>query len=80
MLKNFDLKQKKVIDIDTAELVGYIRDMDIDVETGRINSVTVPSGGVLKAFGIGRSITVPWDSVMAVGKEYILVKSSQEIK
>lgn len=80
MLRNFDLRQKKVIDIDTAELVGYIRDMDIDVETGRINSVTVPSGSVLKVFGIGRSITVPWDRVMAVGREYILVKSAHEIK
>ena len=43
MLKNFDLRQKKVIDIDTAELIGYIRDMDIDIETGKINSVTVPT-------------------------------------
>ena len=77
MLKNFDLRQKKVIDIDTAELIGYIRDMDIDVQTGRINSVTVPSGGVLKVFGIGRSITVPWERVIAVGKEYILVKSAR---
>lgn len=80
MLRNFDLRQKKVIDIDTAELIGYIRDMDIDIQTGKINAVTVPAGGVLKMLGIGHSVTVPWDRVMAIGREYILVKSTHEIK
>lgn len=80
MLKNFDLRQKKVIDIDTAELIGYIRDMDIDVDSGKIKSVTVPASGMLKILGMGRSVTVPWDRVMAVGREYILVKSGHDIK
>ena len=45
MLKSFDLRQKKVIDVDTAEKIGYIRDMDIDFENGKINSVSIPCGG-----------------------------------
>ena len=80
MQKNFDLKQKKVIDVDTAEFIGYIRNMDIDIVTGRINSVTVPSAGLFRIPGIGREITVPWSWVMAIGREYVLVKTGENIK
>jgi len=77
MLKNFDLRQKKVIDADTAEMIGYIRDMDIDFETGRINSVTVPRGGFMRLLNVKRTVTVPWDSVVAIGREYVLVKTGR---
>lgn len=79
MLKNFDLRQKKVIDSGTAEALGYIRDMDIDFETGKIRSVTIPKKGFSGAFGRDKSITVPWDNVLAIGSEFVIVKSSEEI-
>ncbi len=74
MLKKFDLKQKKVIDVDTAEVVGYIRDIDIDIQTGKIKSVSIPCRGI---FGIFRdkSVSVPWERVIAVGKEFVIIKS-----
>ncbi len=71
----FDLRQKKVIDADTAENIGYIRDMDIDFETGRINSVTIPPKGVLGFFKPGKRTTVPWENVTAIGSEYVLVRT-----
>ena len=80
MLKNFDLRQKKVIDADTAEVIGYIRDMDIDFATGRINSVTVPRCGFARVIGIEKNITVPWERVVAIGSEYVLVKTKDNTK
>ena len=74
---NFDLRQKKVLDADTAEVLGYIRDMDIDVETGRINSVTVPVRGICRIIGMEKCITVPWENVVAIGREYVLVKTTK---
>lgn len=74
MLRNFDLRQKKVIDVDTAELVGYIRDMDVDLETGKINSVTIPGRGVAGIFAKSRNVTVPWASVLAIGSEFVIIK------
>lgn len=77
MLKNFDLRQKKVIDVDTAEVIGYIKDMDIDFNSGKISSVTIPKnsifGGILK----GKTITVPWERVVAIGSEFIIVKQGE---
>ena len=79
-MKNFDLRQKKAIDADTAEVIGYIRNMDIDFDSGTIRSVTVPQKGFFGILGLGKSITVPWERVVAMGSEYVLVKTRAEIK
>lgn len=79
-MKKFDLRQKKVIDADTAEVIGYIRNMDIDFDSGRIRSVTVPQKGFLGVFGLGKNVTVPWERVLAMGSEYVLVKTRADIK
>lgn len=78
MLRNFDLRQKRVIDVDTAETVGYIRDMDIDFETGKIRSVTIPQKGILSLFSVGKNVTVPWESVVAIGSEFVIIKRKEE--
>lgn len=78
MLKNFDLKQKRVIDVDTAEAVGFIRDMDIDFETGKIRSVTIPQKGIFSLFQGGKNVTVPWERVVAIGNEFVIVKRNEE--
>ena len=75
----FDLRQKRVIDVKTAEVVGYIKDREIDVETGKIKSVTIPSQGVLKSLFGEKSTVVPWDSVVAIGSEFVIVKIADEM-
>lgn len=74
MLKNFDLRQKKVIDVDTAEAVGFIRDMDIDFDTGKIRSVTIPQKGIFGWLFREKNVTVPWESVVSIGSEYVIIK------
>ena len=78
MMRSFDLRQKKVIDADTAEKIGYIRDMDIDFENGRINSVTIPRGGIFGFFGEKRNIKIPWKNVLAIGREYVIVRREED--
>lgn len=78
MLKNFDLRQKRVIDVDTAEEVGFIRDMDIDFDTGKIKSVSIPKRGILGAFSKDNNITVPWERVISIGREFVIIKSKEE--
>lgn len=77
MLKNFDLRRKKVIDVDTAELLGYIRDMDIDFASGKINSVTIPQNSIWGFLKKGRRITVPWECVLAIGIEFVIIKQKE---
>ena len=79
MLKNFDLRQKRVIDMDTAEVIGFIRDMDIDFDTGKIRSVTIPKYGVFGAFPKGKNVTVPWEKVVSIGSEFVIIKQSEDV-
>ncbi|MBR4173551.1 MAG: YlmC/YmxH family sporulation protein [Clostridia bacterium] len=80
MQKSLDLRQKKVIDVDTAEQIGYIRDMDIDLSSGKILSVTVPRSGFFQIFRDFKGVTVSWDEVLAIGSEYVLVKFKKNNK
>ena len=80
MQKSLDLRQKKVIDVDTAEQIGYIRDMEIDVNNGKILSVTIPKNSFSWIFHDFKGITVSWDEVLAIGSEYVLVKFKKNKK
>lgn len=75
MMRGCDLKRHEVIDVVTAERLGYIYDVDVDFETGRINSVIVPNrSGVLGMFSRRRDYVIPWDRIVAVGREIVLVR------
>lgn len=78
MLKSFDLRQKRVIDVDTAELVGHIRDMDIDFDTGKITSVTIPQRGFFGWLSGEKKVIVPWESVVSIGSEFVIVKQEKK--
>lgn len=78
MLRNFDLRQKRVIDVDTAEALGFIRDMDIDFETGKIRSVTIPQKGFLGWLSGEKNVTVPWERVVAIGSEFVIIKKQEK--
>lgn len=80
MQKSLDLRQKKVIDVDTAEQIGYIRDMDIDFASGKILSVTIPKSNFSWIMHDFKGITVSWDEVVAIGSEYVLIKFKKNNK
>ena len=67
MQKNLDLRQKKVIDADTAERLGNIVDMDIDLTTGKIRSVTISKNGFSRFINEAKEINVLWDEIVAMG-------------
>lgn len=79
MQNGTELRKKEVIDIDTAERLGYVCDIDVDLQSGRINSIILPSGGFFAPlFGQKRELVIPWSAVCAVGSEFILVKFPTE--
>ncbi len=76
MFRGYNLRQKTVIDADTAERVGYVSDVEIDEMSGIISSVIIRRRGGFcpRFFGWGE-ITLPWSAITAVGREFVLVKS-----
>ena len=75
MVRACDLKQREVINIVNAERLGYIYDVDIDFETGRIRSVIIPNKRGLFGFLTKRNdYVIPWEKIVTVGREIVLVR------
>lgn len=76
MFKGTKLRKRIVIDIKTAEGIGYVSDLEIDEVSGYVVAIIVrKSGGIFGGlFGIGE-ISIPWESVVAMSEEFVLVKT-----
>jgi len=75
MPKACDLKQREVINITNAQRLGYVYDVDIEFETGKIRSLIIPNRkGLFGFFSKKNDYIIPWDKIVAVGTEIILVK------
>ena len=74
MLNATELRRREVIDIATAERLGYVCDVEIDFKTGLIQSIVVPRRDSFFALLRRKSeFVIPWDNIAAIGKDIILV-------
>lgn len=74
MHKTADFRQKEVINIATGQRIGYISDVDIDMDNGTLNSVIIPGNGkFFGLFGGEKDIVIPWDAIKTIGDDIILV-------
>ena len=72
MFRGARLKNRPVINSQTAQKLGTVCDIEIDEVNGRIVSIIVIRGGVIKRFlGLGEFV-IPWQNIIAVGVKYIL--------
>lgn len=77
MFRGYNLRQKTVIDADTAERVGYVSDVEIDEMSGIISSIIIRRrGGFCPHFFGWGEITLPWNAITAVGREFVLVRAA----
>lgn len=76
VVKISDLRMREVINITDGRRLGPIKDIDIDLEEGRINAVILPGHGGGRLMGIlGREeeLVVPWHKIRKIGIDVILV-------
>ncbi len=74
MLKASDFRQKEVINIEDGKRLGFVCDVDIDMEKGVLNSIVNPGGGkVLGIFGGDDDYVIPWKQIRTIGDDVILV-------
>lgn len=75
MLKVSELRVREVVNVLDGRRLGYIGDMDIELESGRIRALVVPGQSkVLGLFGKDTEIYIPWDRVVKIGADVILVE------
>ena len=69
-----DLRCKEVINVCDGARLGYVYDLDLDPECGKILSIIVP--GRCRLFGLlqsGEDYVIPWHCIRRVGADIILV-------
>ena len=73
-MKISELRMREVINIADGRRLGPIKDIDIDLEQGRISAVILPGPGRLFSFfGREEEIVVPWEKIKRIGVDVILV-------
>lgn len=78
MVKISDLRMREVINVVDGRRLGPIKDIDIDVQEGRISSIILPGHAhrFIGFFGKEEEIVVPWDRIIKIGIDVILIDLS----
>jgi YlmC/YmxH family sporulation protein len=72
----FELGCKEVVCLSDGARLGFVRDAEIDLETGRVTALIIP--GRLRWLGLlGREppLVLPWESVGTMGDDILFVKT-----
>jgi len=71
-----DLRNKEVIDLSDGKRLGFVCDIDVDIESGRIIAIVVPGKkGFGGFFGKTEDYVIPWSSICKIGNDIIIVNN-----
>jgi len=75
LVRASELRLLDVVNIVDGRKLGYVYDVDVDVDTGRIRALLVPGEGrrLLTLFGRRPDVAIPWKRVRKIGVDVILV-------
>ena len=77
MIKISELRLHDVINVIDGRRLGMIKDIDIDVETGRVRSIILPGNNrVFNFFAKNEEVIIPWEKIVKIGVDVILVEYS----
>ncbi|KAB8138663.1 YlmC/YmxH family sporulation protein [Gracilibacillus oryzae] len=77
MITLSSMQMKDIIYIEDGTKLGHLTDIEINVDYGRIvNLIVATKSKVLGVFGEEREVIIPWENVMRIGQDVILVKKS----
>jgi YlmC/YmxH family sporulation protein len=80
MMKTSDLRQREVINITDGKRLGFVTDLDIDLEKGIIKSIIIPGQNrVFSLFSKAGDYIIPWEQIKTIGSDVILVELSNFI-
>ncbi len=75
MVRISDLENRDVINIADGRRMGNVVDLELDLESGRIQAIVVPgSQRLLGLWGKSDEIVIAWDKIKKIGADVILVE------
>ncbi|WP_282171681.1 YlmC/YmxH family sporulation protein [Cytobacillus firmus] len=81
MVKISEFQMKDVVNVADGKKLGNIGDIDININTGKIEAVIIGGvGKVLGFFGRDADIVIPWKNIIKIGEDVILVRYQDAIE
>ena len=80
MFNASDFKYKEVINLSDGERLGFVYDMEIDLNSGSITKLIVPGREKKSVFSKSRGFKIPWDSIKKIGDDIILVDVYNQVE
>ncbi len=74
-----ELKNKEVINICDGRRLGFVSDIEIDIENCRVISLIMPSEGKLFSLSKCDPVRVLWCDIEKIGDDVILVRRIERI-
>lgn len=75
MIKISDLRARDVVNILDGKKLGNITDIDLDLNNGRVLALILPGRQKGLSFFFKREeISVPWEKIVRIGRDVILVE------
>lgn len=59
---------------------GYVQDVEADFETGNITAIIVPGTNKMFTLGNKNDVIIPWDKIVRIGDDIILVEIWHETR
>lgn len=79
MVRISDFQVKDVVNISDGRKLGNISDIEINLDTGRIETIIISeSGRLLGFFGKEEEIIIPWHQIVKIGADVILVRYNNQ--
>lgn len=76
LVRIYELRQKEVINTKDGCRFGYISDVIVDIDTGKIIKLVVPGPGkVFGFFGREQEYHIPWSCITQIGDDIILISA-----
>ncbi|WP_129596421.1 YlmC/YmxH family sporulation protein [Anaerophilus nitritogenes] len=80
MISTYDLREKEIINITDGRRLGYVSDIEVNLEKGRIEALVLPGPGkILNFFGKENDYLITWSEIKKIGVDVILVALKDEI-
>lgn len=75
MFRGYNLRQKEVVNIKTAQRLGFIYDVEINETTGSVEAIIVRQhGGFWRRIFGGGEMIITWNAIEVVGEDLVLVR------
>jgi YlmC/YmxH family sporulation protein len=76
LTRTSELREREVVNVLDGRRLGLASDLEIEADTGKIKAIVVPGPGkFLWLFGKNDDFVIPWDKIIKIGVDVILVET-----